>query len=708
MPDKIAVRGVWKSFPAEPGRLSVLEDVDFTVGDGEFVSLVGPSGCGKSTLLAILTGFERPDRGEALVDGRPIEGPSRRAILIAQRGSVFPWMTVRRNLLFGADTLPQAEREPLARRTIDLVGLAGFEESYPWQLSGGMLQRVEMARALVARPDILLMDEPFGALDALTRMRMRTELQRILTRDRHTCVLVTHDVEEALQLSDRILVVSPRPARIQRIVEVDVPHPRALSSPRLVELKEQVLGELGLSLDEAGRGATLAGRRVLPRAASVRPVAPPPRSPRPALRPNAAAASTPERWDVVVIGGGPGGASAAAVLAEAGLRVLVLERERFPRYHVGESLLPALWELWDRLGVTAAIEAAGFVPKQGIRFAMFDDPEDVVLLTAEHPEYFPRSHAYHVDRARFDALLLENARAKGAEVRDGWTVADVVLRDGWARGVLAAPTGETPRPIEASVVVDASGRECLLARKMSWRRPDPALNKVAHFSQFGGVRPLPSVGVPAAASPLAGSATTDIHTVEGGWAWYIPLPGDVASVGVVLDARRSGRLGSSPQAAFERALAECGRLRAPLAGARQILPVQTVSGISYVNESFVGNGFVLVGDASMFVDPIFSAGVTLAVRGGVYAADCIVDAFQQGDFSAARLRPYESRIRQPMDRIFEMIRHWYAILETRPPNDLIRRAHHVPWLRERLIVVLSGGYEKIDLESFLLAMEAVA
>ena len=708
MPDKITVRGVWKSYPAEQGRLSVLEDVDFSVGDGEFVSLVGPSGCGKSTLLSLLTGFERPDRGEALVDGRRIDGPSRRGILIAQRGSVFPWMTVRRNLLFGADTLPKAEREPLARRYIDLVGLAGFEESFPWQLSGGMLQRVEMARALMARPDLLLMDEPFGALDALTRMRMRTELLRILSRDRHTCLLVTHDVEEALHLSDRILVVTPRPGRIQRIVEVGVPHPRAMSSPRLVELKEQVLGELGLSAGEVERDAAPAGPRPPQRLAATRALSAPPRATRRAARPDPSAAPPGERVDVVVIGGGPGGASVATVLAEAGLQVLVLERERFPRYHVGESLLPALWELWDRLGVTATIEAAGFVPKQGIRFGMFEDPEDVLLLTAEHPEYFPRSYAYHVDRARFDALLLENARAKGAEVRQGWTVSDVVLRDGWATGVLAAPNGETPRPIEASVVVDATGRDCLIARKMGWRRPDPALNKVAHYTQFAGVSQQPAAGLPPAARRLPGSATTDIHTVEGGWLWYIPLPGDVASVGVVLDAHRSGRLGGSPQTIFERALAECERLRAPLTGARQLLPVETVSGISYINESFVGNGFVLVGDASMFVDPIFSAGVTLAIRGGVYAADCILDAFQQGDFSAARLRPYESRIRQPMDRIFEMIRHWYAILEERRPNDMIRRARDIPWLRERLIVLLSGGYEKIDLESFLLSLDSVA
>jgi halogenation protein CepH len=237
---------------------------------------------------------------------------------------------------------------------------------------------------------------------------------------------------------------------------------------------------------------------------------------------------------------------------------------------------------------------------------------------------------------------------------------------------------------------------------MGWRRPDPSLNKVAHYTQFaGGKRSELSLAPP---DRIPGSTTTDVHTIEGGWVWYIPLANDVVSVGAVLDAHRAGRLAGEPESVFEAALDACPRVREQLAGARRTMPVQTISGISYINESFVGDGFVLVGDASMFVDPIFSAGVTLAVRGGVYAADTILDAFHRRDFSAASLAPYEARIRPPMDRIFELIRHWYASLERPGADDMIRRSRQLPWLRERLVVLLSGGYDKMDLESFALAL----
>jgi len=245
MPAKIAVRDVRKSFPtAANGPLPVIGGLDFEVADSEFVAIVGPSGCGKTTLLNILAGFERPDGGCVAIDGVVRNGPSPKGIVISQQGSVFPWLTVQQNLMFGLNG--HANGRALADHYIELVGLKGFEKGYPHELSGGMLKRVEMARALVVKPEILYMDEPLGALDALTGLRMRIELLRILSEERHTCLLVTHNVEEAIHLADRILVLSPRPTRIQASFAVPLRHPRDLASPEAQRLKVAILRELGL------------------------------------------------------------------------------------------------------------------------------------------------------------------------------------------------------------------------------------------------------------------------------------------------------------------------------------------------------------------------------------------------------------------------------------------------------------------------------
>ncbi len=246
MPTKIAVKDLKKGFATDQGQLPVIEDVSFEVGEGEFVAIVGPSGCGKSTLLNVIAGFDPPDQGSVMVDGSRGNGPSSKGILMPQQGSVFPWLTVQQNLMFGLNGHAPGNREQIADHYAAIVGLKGFEMSYPHELSGGMLKRAELARALVVKPEILYMDEPFSALDALMSLRMRKELLRILAEERHTVVLVTHDVEEAIHLADRILVLSARPARIQMAFEVPFAHPRKLSSPEAQNLKEAVLRELGV------------------------------------------------------------------------------------------------------------------------------------------------------------------------------------------------------------------------------------------------------------------------------------------------------------------------------------------------------------------------------------------------------------------------------------------------------------------------------
>jgi ABC-type nitrate/sulfonate/bicarbonate transport system ATPase subunit len=252
MRPKIEVRSVSKTFETRGGPLPVLDNLSFSVADGEFVAVIGPSGCGKSTLLGVLAGFERPERGEVRVDDEPVREPRRKGIFIFQQPSLFPWLDLERNVTFGLNGQPAETRRSLVAHYITLVGLEGFERAFPNQLSGGMQQRAELARALIVKPEILYLDEPFGALDALTRLRMRAELLRILAVERHTVLLVTHDVEEALHLADRVLVLSARPARIQRVVEVTLPRPRALSNPELLALKASILHELGVDDPAAG------------------------------------------------------------------------------------------------------------------------------------------------------------------------------------------------------------------------------------------------------------------------------------------------------------------------------------------------------------------------------------------------------------------------------------------------------------------------
>ena len=246
MRTKIAVDRIDKSYASDKGPLKVLEGITFTVGDGEIVAIVGPSGCGKSTLLDILAGFDRPDRGSVTVDGAELIQPSAAGILMAQHGSVFPWLTVQENVMFGLSGDAHGDKRAVADHYAAMVGLNGFEASYPHELSGGMLKRLELARALVVRPEILYMDEPFGALDALMSLRMRNELLRILAIERHTILLITHDVEEAIHLADRVIVLSARPAKIQATFEVPFPHPRTLSSRPVQELRVAILRELGV------------------------------------------------------------------------------------------------------------------------------------------------------------------------------------------------------------------------------------------------------------------------------------------------------------------------------------------------------------------------------------------------------------------------------------------------------------------------------
>jgi NitT/TauT family transport system ATP-binding protein len=246
----ILARDLWMSFPGgkagEP--VHVLERITLEVKAGEFVCIVGPSGCGKSTLLNIVAGFLQATQGEVRVEGELVEGPDPRRIFVFQENGVFPWLTVQENIGFGLLKKTESERRPAVEHYIDMVGLKGFERAYPRELSGGMRQRVEIARALAANPDIIYMDEPFGALDFITRLKMRSDLTRIWQSEKKTILFVTHDIEEAVQLADRVLVMSQRPATIQTIVPVGLPRPRDLDSPDYLQVRDGIFAAMGMSL----------------------------------------------------------------------------------------------------------------------------------------------------------------------------------------------------------------------------------------------------------------------------------------------------------------------------------------------------------------------------------------------------------------------------------------------------------------------------
>lgn len=245
---RLEVRGVSHAFALEKRALPVLQDIDFVAQPGEFVALLGPSGCGKSTLLRLVAGLEAPSEGRLLVDGAPVTGTDPSRTIMFQDPTLFPWRTVRGNAQLGPEARGTlAADAPRIEQALSLVGLASFAEAFPHQLSGGMAQRAALARALVNQPRLLMLDEPLGKLDSLTRLAMQRELAALWERERFTALLVTHDVEEAVLLADRVLVLSDRPARICADIRVDRPRPRRRDDAGLVALREEILALLGLA-----------------------------------------------------------------------------------------------------------------------------------------------------------------------------------------------------------------------------------------------------------------------------------------------------------------------------------------------------------------------------------------------------------------------------------------------------------------------------
>jgi ABC-type nitrate/sulfonate/bicarbonate transport system ATPase subunit len=245
---EVTIRDLSKSFTLNGQRLTVLRDLHLDVRNGEALAIVGPSGCGKTTLLRILAGLDVPDEGDVRIDGRSVHGVGTERAIIFQEPRLLPWLTVLGNVAFGLEVRgkPTAEAEVRARHYIHLVGLAEFETAYPRQLSGGMAQRVGIARALTVQPEILLLDEPLGALDAMTKLTMQEELARIWREEKVTMILVTHDLEEAIYLADRVLVMPREKGAPMRLIEVNLTTPKDRSDPAFVALRKRLMAEFGL------------------------------------------------------------------------------------------------------------------------------------------------------------------------------------------------------------------------------------------------------------------------------------------------------------------------------------------------------------------------------------------------------------------------------------------------------------------------------
>ena len=358
---------------------------------------------------------------------------------------------------------------------------------------------------------------------------------------------------------------------------------------------------------------------------------------------------TTQTHDAIVIGGGPAGATTATVLAQHGRRVLLLEREAFPRYHVGESLMPYTWFSFERLGVLDWLKRSSSPIKHSVQFVSTSG-------RVSQPFYFfdtikhECASTWQILRSDFDAMMLENAAAKGAEVRQGVAVRDVLTEGDQVVGVTADVAGGGRETHRARVVVDATGRATFLAGRLGWKRRDPDLNKIAIFTYFTGARRDPG---------LDEGATTVAYIPEKGWFWYIPLVNDTVSVGVVGEHDYLYRETRDPEAVFRREAEACGWIRDHLGPGTHRGPMRVTGEFSYRATRPAGDGFCLVGDAFAFLDPVFSSGVFLALKSGELAADAIHDGLDTGKITAATFDGYTCDLRHALDSFRHLVMSFY-------------------------------------------------
>jgi flavin-dependent dehydrogenase len=361
--------------------------------------------------------------------------------------------------------------------------------------------------------------------------------------------------------------------------------------------------------------------------------------------------TTPD-YDAIVIGGGPAGSTTAALLAEYGHKVLLLERETMPRYHIGESLIPYTWFTLNRLGLVEKMRQSANPKKYSVQFVS-------ITGKVSQPFYFFQtiqhecSVTWQVVRSEFDAMLLDNARSKGAEIRQGVSVRDVLMEGTRVVGVrLDEKDGRRGVEIRAKVVVDASGRDSLLSRKFNWKDRDKDLNKIAVWSYFKGAKRDPGVDE---------GATTVAYVQNKGWFWYIPQHSDILSVGVVGEPGYLYRDTRNPDEIFAREVRACSWIHDHVKDAEQVEPVRVTGEYSYHSKQIGGDGFCLVGDAFAFLDPLFSTGVFLALTSGEMAADAIHAGLEANDLSAGRFDAYLQKQRHAVNNFRSLVCAFYDL-----------------------------------------------
>jgi len=389
-------------------------------------------------------------------------------------------------------------------------------------------------------------------------------------------------------------------------------------------------------------------------------------------------------FDVIIIGGGPAGATAGAILAEAGLKTLILERTQFPRFHIGESLMPEAYWTFKRIGMLPKLRDSNFVRKYSVQFVTASGKES-------QPFYFDEmnphecSVTWQVVRSEFDKMMLDNAREHGAEVWENANVTDIHLEP-TATDSLPRATGVTvslPQSkianLKSKIILDATGTSALLSRKLNLKRSDPKLKKASLFAHYKGAYRDPN--------PRDEGATLVLSTKnQDGWFWYIPLPSDIVSVGVVGDIDRLITSRENPEQTLEEEIQNCPSLIPRLQNATRSSPVYVLSDFSYSSRRCAGEGWILIGDAFGFLDPMYSSGVFLALKSAEMAADCVIEAFQTNDFSAAQLSKWGEPIADGMHSIRKLVYAFYT-----KDFSFGRFVREYPTTKQNLVDLLIGN-----------------